>query len=88
MKKNLVAIAAGLVLIVGSCSNTSDKQSSSGSAENDVTVSQASEKPSEKKEKSVDVHYAKQLTKADFLDKVMNYEKRFSKRVSCSGISV
>mgnify|MGYP003574513502 CR=1 FL=1 len=72
MKKPNLIIAAVLLLVIGSCGSNLKKDEVS---EGKSPVPQKETAVKETKAASEDAHATIMLTKADFLDKVMNYEK-------------
>ena len=72
MKKHYLLFATALVLLIGSCAGNSKEKS--GEESGMATVSEASAVKDE-------VHGTQMLTKADFLDKIMDYEKNPSEWV-------
>jgi thioredoxin 1 len=75
MKKQYLVLTAAVLLIIGSCSSSSSKEAKEKSAESVVSEAGKALETSDKEEKSDKAHYAKMLTKEDFLAKVMDYEK-------------
>jgi thioredoxin 1 len=72
MKKHYLILAIALVMIIGSCGSSPTKESDQETVKTVV---------SEPVEGSEEAHFTKMLTKADFLTKVMDYEKNQSEWV-------
>ncbi len=66
MKRHYLIFAAAFVMIIGSCSGTPKEKAEQSGAETGLAMSVSDE---------VGAHNTVMLTKADFLAKVMNYEK-------------
>jgi len=66
MRKHYLLFAAALVMIIGSCGSSSTEGSDKETVKTKIT---------EAKVGSEKAHYTSKLTKADFLAKVMDYEK-------------
>ncbi|HEC42118.1 MAG TPA: thiol reductase thioredoxin [Bacteroides sp.] len=72
MKKQYLVLTAAVLLIIGSCSSSSSKDDQAKSSESSVLEDVGAKEKASGAEKE---HYAKMLTKEDFLAKVMDYEK-------------
>ena len=72
MRKHYLVLTAALLLIIGSCSGSPSRDTQEKSAESEVSETVDSDEKSDKGEQA---HYAKMLTKEDFLARVMDYEK-------------